>query len=292
MLSLSICRGLAASLFLVVPLAAMSADAVLAETDKVAVTVTDVQGDSLRIPIESRKGTLAKADNVEQLANNLIIRRVLASQAEAAGLADDPVIQAAIRIARDRVLTDALFAKMDSANKPDSKTVDAMALASYKSNPHRFDMPEETNARHILIKTDTVDARNKAEKILVELKAGADFEKLAKENSQDPGTAAEGGSLGYFPSGRMVPAFEAAVSKLQKPGELSDVVETQFGYHIIRLEGRRPAGTRPFEEVKEFLRRELEVKTLNDRRLAEVQRIRDTVKFNSTAIDEFAASNK
>jgi peptidyl-prolyl cis-trans isomerase C len=228
---------------------------------------------------------------VKQLANNLVVRRMLAAQAEAAGVANDPAVQGALRVARDRVLSDALFARMDAANKPNAKAIDDLALATYKSNPKRFEMPEETGARHILIKLDTPDAKAQAGQILAELKAGADFDKLAKEKSQDPGSAAAGGALGYFPAGRMVPPFEAALGKLQKPGELSDLVETQFGYHIIKLEGRRPAGIRPFDQVKDVLRRELEVKTLNDKRLAEVQRIQDTVKFNQTAIDEFAASN-
>jgi peptidyl-prolyl cis-trans isomerase C len=289
--SVLLCRGVAASLFVLTPLMACAADAALAEAGKVAITATDIQGDALRIPVESRKGTLAKSDNVKQLANNLVVRRMLAAQAEAAGLANDPAVQGALRVARDRVLSDALFARMDAANKPNAKAIDDLALATYKSNPKRFEMPEETGARHILIKLDTPDAKAQAGQILAELKAGADFDKLAKEKSQDPGSAAAGGALGYFPAGRMVPPFEAALGKLQKPGELSDLVETQFGYHIIKLEGRRPAGIRPFEQVKDVLRRELEVKTLNDKRLAEEQRIQDTVKFNQAAIDEFAASN-
>jgi peptidyl-prolyl cis-trans isomerase C len=290
--SVLLCRGVAASLLVMAPLCAGAADGNLAEAGKAAITATDIQGDALRIPVESRKGTLAKPENVKQLANNLVVRRALAAEAEAAGLAKDPAVQAAIRVARDRVLSDALFARMDAANKPNAKTVDDLALATYKSNPKRFEMPEETGARHILIKLDTPDAKAKAAQILTELKGGADFDKLAKEKSEDPGSAATGGLLGYFPAGRMVPPFEAALGKLQKPGELSDVVETQFGYHIIKLEGRRPSGVRAYEQVKDVLRREVEVKILNDKRLAEVQRIQDTVKFNQAAIDEFAASIK
>ena len=269
----------------------MSAEAVVAETGKVSVTTTDLQGDALRIPLESRKGTLSKPDNVLQLANNLVIRRALASEAEAAGLASDPAVLAAIRIARDRVLSDALFARMDTANKAKPEIIEALALTTYKSNPSRFEAPEETSARHILIRREEADAQSKAEQILAELKAGADFANVAKEKSQDPGSAAKGGELGYFPAGRMVPPFEAAVRKLQKPGDISDIVETQFGYHIIKLEGRRPAGVRPFDQVKDILRAEIEAKVLSDARLREVQRIRDGVKFNQAAIDDFAAAN-
>lgn len=274
------------------PLAALSADPVLAETEKLSVTSTDIEGDALRIPVERRKETLTQPESVQQLANNLIVRRSFAAQAEAAKLADDPVVQAAIRIARERVLSDALFARMDAANKPAAPVIDALALATYKSNPTRFQGPAEASARHILIKLDTPDAKAKATAILAELKAGADFAALAKAKSQDPGSATAGGSLGYFPAGRMVAPFQEAVDKLQKPGDLSDVVESQFGFHVIQLEGRRPAGVRPFDEVKSILRREAEVKIINDARLAQVQRIQDTVKFNKSAIEAFAQTKK
>ena len=86
----------------------------------------------------------------------------------------------------------------------------------------------------------------------------------------------------------MVPPFDAAVRKLQKPGELSDVVQTQFGYHVIKFEGKRPAGVRPFEQVKEVLMREAEAKIITDKRLEYVQRIQDTVKFDKAAVEALA----
>lgn len=273
-------------------IAAIAAEPVLAEAGKVAIATTDVQGDALRIPAESRKDALSKPEVVLQLANNLVIRRAFAAQAETAGLAKDPAVQGAIKIARDRILSDALFARMDAANKPKAEIVDGLALAMYKSNLKRFELPEETGARHILIKSETPDARAKAAQILADLKAGADFAAVAMEKSEDPGSKAGGGDLGYFARGRMVAPFEAGLAKLQKPGELSDLVESSFGFHIIKLEGRRPAGVAPYDQVKEGLRREVEVKFLNDARLAEVQKIQDIVKMNQPAIDAFAAANK
>ena len=274
------------------PLAAFAAEPVLVEAGPFSILTTDVQGDVLRIPVESRKETLSKPENVGQLASNLVIRRSFAAQAEAAGLAQDPAVQAAIRIARDRILSDALFARMDTTNKPKPEVVDNLALATYKSNPARFQQPEETGARHILVKLDTPDAKARAAQILADLKAGADFAAVAKEKSDDPGSKAAGGDLGYFARGRMVAPFEAALVKLQKPGELSEVTETAFGYHIIKLEGRRPAGVRPYDQIKDVLRQETEAKLLMDARLAEVKRIQDTVKVNQPAIDAFAAANK
>ena len=250
----------AVALVLCIPLAAFPAGPVLAESGKISVTTEDIQGDALRIPVEVRRSTLAKPEAVQQLTNNLIVRRALAAEAEAAGLANDPAVQSAMRIARDRVLSDLLFARMDAANKPSRQVVEAIALTNYNGNPKRFDLPEEVGASHILIKSDTPDAKAKAESILAELKAGADFAARWPKSTRRTAARRTGGNLGYFPAGQMVPPFDAAVQKMQKPGELSDVVETQFGYHIIKFEGRRSAGVRPFEQVKDVLVREAEAK--------------------------------
>jgi len=130
----------------------------------------------------------------------------------------------------------------------------------------RFTSPEEVHARHILVQvpdgaTDAVKAaaRTKAEDLLGKLKAGGDFAALAKQHSDDPGSAAKGGDLGFFPRGRMTPAFEAAAFSLE-PGTLSELVETPFGFHIIKVEEHRQGGPKPLEsvhdEVVKALRRE------------------------------------
>lgn len=125
----------------------------------------------------------------------------------------------------------------------------------YRRHLDRFAVEEQVKASHILIKLakDADDkTRNKkrglAEKILAEARAGKNFADLARKYSDDPGTAAKGGDLGYFPRGAMVPAFEAAAFIL-KPGEFSDIIETPFGLHIIRSEGYIEAGIKPLAEV-------------------------------------------
>jgi peptidyl-prolyl cis-trans isomerase C len=126
----------------------------------------------------------------------------------------------------------------------------------YNQNPDKFVQPETMRARHILVRLpDKPDdaakkkARIEAEAILKQLKAGADFAKLAKEKSQDPGSAQNGGELPAFPKGQMIPAFEQAAFAL-KPGQMSGVVETQFGFHIIKVLERHPEGKVPFEQVR------------------------------------------
>lgn len=125
----------------------------------------------------------------------------------------------------------------------------------YTENPKEFQTPEQIGASHILVKFDTTDpnfdkakAKTKAEALLARIKAGEDFATLAKENSDCP-SAAKGGDLGLFGKGSMVPEFEKAAFALEV-GQVSDVVETQFGYHIIKKTDYKPASTLAFNDVK------------------------------------------
>jgi peptidyl-prolyl cis-trans isomerase C len=128
----------------------------------------------------------------------------------------------------------------------------------YNENLERMQRPPEVNARHILItpassEPDVLEAaRQEIEAILAEIRNGADFETVAKERSQAP-SAPEGGELGYFGRGQMVPSFEQAAFALA-PGEVSEVVQTQFGYHIIQVEGRRGGETVAIEQVSDKIR--------------------------------------
>ena len=130
--------------------------------------------------------------------------------------------------------------------------------ARYESEKAGFAQPEQRHARHILFKVaegdaDTVRAeqRTKAEEVLVLARQGDDFAGLAETYSEGP-TKERGGDLGFFPSGRMVPAFDEVVFFMQE-GDISGLVETQFGFHIIKLEEIRPASTRSFDQVKDNL---------------------------------------
>jgi len=121
----------------------------------------------------------------------------------------------------------------------------------------RFTKPEEVRARHILVKVApdaTPDAREAARKkaadLLARVKAGEDFAALASTNSDDPGSAANGGDLGFFPHGRMTPVFENTAFELP-PGAVSDVVETSFGFHVIKVEEHREATTKPLAAVRD-----------------------------------------
>lgn len=136
----------------------------------------------------------------------------------------------------------------------------------YEQNRSRYEVPEQVKASHILIKLDTSDpntdpneakakAKEKAEDLLKQIKAGADFAELAKANSDCP-SAERGGDLGFFSRGRMVPPFETAAFALEV-GQVSDIVETRFGYHIIKVTDRKDAETKTFEQVKDEIIQQL-----------------------------------
>lgn len=127
--------------------------------------------------------------------------------------------------------------------------------ASYDSHPHIFQRPASIRASHILIKVDPSadkvkqdEARRQIEIIRQKLKAGEDFAKLAKEYSQGP-SSTKGGDLGYFQRGQMVAPFETAAFAL-KPGQISDIVKTRFGYHIIKVFDKKPKTTIPYEDAR------------------------------------------
>ena len=135
------------------------------------------------------------------------------------------------------------------------QVTDAEEQAYYNAHQADYKVDEQVKVRHILIKStspaDDAAAKAKAQGILDQLRKskGADFAELAKKNSDDPGSKANGGELGFIKKGVTVPAFEQ-VAFSQQPGQISELVKTQFGYHIIQTEEKQTAHTRPFDEVK------------------------------------------
>jgi peptidyl-prolyl cis-trans isomerase C len=248
------------------------------------VTNADVLSELRRASPANRETFLSKPDMVQQMANNLLVRRVLAAQAQAAQLDKDPVLAATLAVARDRVLSDARLVQLDAKNTPSDTALDTYARNIYQANPAKFDKPAETRARHILLPKDGAESLQKAKDLLAQLRAGASFEDLAKTHSTDAGSAAKGGDLGFFTAGKMVKAFEEAVDKLTKPGELSEPVETQFGYHIIRLEERKEKTSRPYTEVQEQLKSEALAGIINESRAQLVNELNKDFVFDSAAI--------
>ena len=184
----------------------------------------------------------------KMIVDDVISMRLYALDAEAQKLDETPEFQAQLAGARRAMLAQASM----------RKTIDGIIISDeearkfYDDNPQRFIQPERVHARHILVSDDVT-----AGKVLYELKGGASFDELAKKYSLDPGSAANGGDLGEFPKGVMVPEFEKAAFELKNPGDISAPVKSQFGYHIIKLEEHIPASPSPFEQVKAAIVHEL-----------------------------------
>ncbi len=181
----------------------------------------------------------------------------------------------------------AVYAYADySAFKKRASISESDIRAYYDKNKDRFTEPEKIHARHILIRPDMKvkdrdaarkAAMEKARGILKRIKAGEDFKALARKYSADPGSAKKGGDLGWFPRGVMMKSFEAAAFAL-KPGEVSAIVETPFGAHIIRLEGRKAAVVKPLGKVRASIKTELSRGISNERALDAIKAIEEPFK--------------
>ena len=288
----SFSRGCVSVFVTLMSIPAWAVDPVVVQGPQAVVTASDVRADAERVPADVRATVLVNPDNIAQAASNLYVRRVMADRAQADGLAADADVAAALRIARDRILSDAYLARLDQKLNVTDASLEGQARNLYASKPDRYVAPEQVRVRHILIGKNEENAEAKAQKLLAELKAGADFETLARENSIDKGSAARGGDLGLFPRGRMVPEFEKAAFELKNPKDLSDIVQTQFGFHILQLVERKPAGVRPFAEVRAEIMKELRSTLQTEARSAEAQRIQVGAKLVEQAVKDVAESFK
>jgi len=227
----------------------------------------EITDEELAVAQEDLGQQLQGADEKQKrdyLIDYLVDLKLVARAAEQQKLGDGPDFARRLAMARDRLLMDRLLT--DSGDKAASE--EAMKKF-YDDTVKTLKPEEEVRARHILVPTE-----DEAKKALDRVKKGEDFAKVAAEISKDPGSGKEGGDLGYFTRDRMVKEFADAAFAL-KPGEVSGVVKSQFGYHIIKLEDRRTQPVPPFEQVKEQLKTYLVRKAQQD----VVAKLRDGAKI-------------
>ncbi len=176
------------------------------------------------------------------------------------------------------------------------EVTDAEIQQAYdQSKETLYTTPEQWRASHILFKVpadaspaDVEAIRKKAEDVLAQVKAGGDFAELAKQYSEDS-SASNGGDLGWFGRGRMVPEFEQATLALSD-GEVSDLVKSQFGFHIIKRTGSRPAGERPLDEVRDQIRQQIAFRKAQEMLETKAKQFQDklsqqTSSFETTATE-------
>ena len=171
---------------------------------------------------------------------------------------------------------------MEAETQKVPPVTDADVKDFYDKNPNEFKQPEQVRASHILFKAEGDEAAKKktranAETVLKEAKSGKDFAELAKKHSTD-GSAPQGGDLGFFEKERMVPEFANAAFSLQ-PGQISDIVETQFGFHIIKVTERKAPGTLELNNVAPQVKQFLTQKRQQDQRQAFLKQLRSKAKI-------------
>lgn len=263
---------------------------IIVQGEGVAITVDDVLADAERIPDELRRELLSVPAKIEQLATNLYVRRVLAKRAADAALDKDPRIAAMQKIGSDKFLSELYLA--DAIAKippPDEAALDKLARAYYLANEKEFRHGEQRRVRHILIGKDQPQPGARAAEVLEKLQKGADFSVMATEYSDDAVTKNSGGDLGWFGEGRMLPSFERAAFALKTKGDLGGPVETPYGLHVIRLEGVRGAGKRPYDEVSADIKRVQLEKLAKERRAEILMPIQSSARADRTAIDALAS---
>jgi len=255
-----------------------------------AVTTADILAESTPLDNAARVNVLSSPESVLRMATDIYVRRQISAVAVEEQIDQQPEVQRLLQIVRERILADALTRTKEIRSQPTELVLERLALQNYKAMPQRFKQPERVHVRHILISTSTTDARAQAEALRQQLQQGASFEELARKHSKDPSSARKGGDLGFVTRGKMVAPFEEAAFALEKPGQLSDVVETRFGYHVIELVERRPAGLQPFDEVKSLLMQEAAGGIALAARQEFVRPFLEAAKPRTEAIEAFSSS--
>ena len=197
-----------------------------------------------------------------------------------------PEFKTAVETFRNQSLARAAI----DASLKDVTVSDEEAKKFYDEHPDQFTQPERVHVRHVLI-SDDVTSADAIAKIQADLKAGVSFDEVAKSRSLCP-SAAQGGDLGEVSKGQMVPEFEAAAFALKNPGDLSEPVKTQFGWHIIRLEGRTPSSVEPFDTVKPQLVQYLTNEKKGEAYKNAVEGLKKTYKVEMLVPEETASEDK
>lgn len=234
---------------------------------------SDLDQQFSRLPPEQRRAAALSA---------IIEIRLMAAEAEAKGFDKDPEFQRRMKFLRDRALHSQVV------DQEVAKAItDDQVRARYDKEIADAPPVNEVHARHILVKT-----KEEAEAIIKQLDAGAKFEDIAKEKSTDAGSGANGGDLGYFGPGQMVPEFEKAAFALEPGTYTKEPVQSQFGWHVIKVEDKRVQQPPAFDQVKGQVRSLL----LRDKYFELVKSLRGAAKIDVTdpelkkAIDQMDAA--
>jgi peptidyl-prolyl cis-trans isomerase C len=221
---------------------------ILATIDNDTVTLEEFNKELDRIPI-NMKMLVATESGKKSYLDRLIVKRLLLREAKKEKVDNEKDFQEKLTDIKEQLLMESLLKKKINV---DSKTTDVDLKKYYDTHKEDFKREKEINTRHILLKTE-----EEAKQIQSRLLKGEDFVELAKQYSIDPNAKTTGGEIGFHPKGTLLPEYEGVAFKLSKVGQISGIVKTQFGYHIIRLEGMKAPSYVAFDEVKDFIKQKI-----------------------------------
>ena len=216
---------------------------VIAKVNGTAITQKQFETELKNLPPQLQP-MAQSPDGKKELLDSMIIREIVYQDAQVQGIEKSPEFTDRMEEVKKKLLVELALKKRLEA---EIKLNDDELKKVYDQYKEKFKANEQIRASHILVKDEKT-----AQEVEAQLKKGKDFADLAKKYSTDS-TAEKGGDLGWFDQGKMVPEFDKAAFAL-KDGEVSGIVKSNFGYHIIKVIGHRPAGYVPFEEVKDQIK--------------------------------------
>lgn len=245
--------AIAFSLTAVAAIAAAQGD-VLIERGDARLTLSELDGRMHRFPSQERPIFARRPENLARLMDQLLLNKQLAAEARELGLDRDPNVQADLKLAVEEVLALHRLNELTSPERmPD---LEQLVREQYQANRDEYRVPETREVTHILVGTEGRDAKEAerlATQIAEQARAGSDFGELVERHSDDPGKESNKGRYTISKEGEYAPAFEQAARALAKPGDISDPVQTSFGYHVIRLDTVVPERLQTFDEVRAVL---------------------------------------
>ncbi len=221
---------------------------ILATIDNEVITLEEFNRELDKIPT-NMKMLVASESGKKSYLDRLIVKKLLLREASKEKIEKQKDFEERLADLREQLIIESLLKKKIAA---ESTQTNEDLKQYYEKNKERFKREREINTRHILLKTE-----EDAKQVLNRLVNGEDFVELARQYSIDPNAKSTGGEIGFHPKGSLLPEYEAEAFKLNKIGQVSGIVKTQFGYHIIRLEGVRPPSYVPFDEVKDFIKQQI-----------------------------------
>ena len=263
------------------PAATTAPDTVLIRNGLTTLTRGDYDLEITRLPAEARGGFGTDAARVNGLLNRLLVSKTMAAEARKAGMDKLPELQQRIAWETERMLAAMYIESIEAEAAKEFNArpgIEVAARERWVADADKYRTPEQASVTHILFdlsKHSKEDALKLAQEARAKIVAGADMNALAKEISEDPSARGNAGRIENLPRDRMDPEFARATFALKAPGDLSEPVLSRFGYHVIRLEGKRPSVLRPFPEVKEQIIAEMRRQYVDQRRNERIAAIRN-----------------